>query len=114
MRKKESQRKQPSSVKYVREHYNQGVRKEVRAQLSTRKGEKGEVTNKGRRRKKQRVWTLNRSPHGNKTAREQFGRQIWQRSVERKREDGTYGLERRKKVIQGQKEYVKRKQVVRF
>ena len=44
----------------------------------------------GRREKKQRVrvqrrkWTLNRSPHGNKTAREQFGRESWKRSRKRK------------------------------
>lgn len=38
-----------------------------------------------RRRKKERrkegtkKWTLNRSPHGNKTAREQRGREMWSR-----------------------------------
>lgn len=35
---------------------------------------------------KERKWTLNRSPHGNKTAREQFGRQIWKRRRKRDEE----------------------------
>jgi hypothetical protein len=32
---------------------------------------------KKRRRVQRRMWTLNRSPHGNKTAREQRGREEW-------------------------------------
>jgi hypothetical protein len=32
---------------------------------------------KKRRRVQRRIWTLNRSPHGNKTAREQRGREEW-------------------------------------
>jgi len=35
----------------------------------------------GRQGRGKRVWTLNRSPHGNKTAREQFGRETWQRKL---------------------------------
>lgn len=79
---------------YVIQHYQKQVRKGVeqarRAKSATVKqtseGAEGRSTpvqkTHGRLRKKQRVWTLNRSPHGNKTAREQFGRQIWQRKRE--------------------------------
>lgn len=65
---------------YVMQHYSKGVRTSVGK--TRREGSAGEVRVHGRHRKKQRVWTLNRSPHGNKTAREQFGRQIWQRKRE--------------------------------
>ena len=84
--------------RYVIEHYN----KEVRRGVEKRRGE--EVKGQGRQRKKQRVWTLNRSPHGNKTAREQFGRQIWQRKREK------VGEEERKKVRKSEKGKVKRKE----
>lgn len=64
-------------------------------------------------RKKQRVWTLNRSPHGNKTAREQFGRQVWQRRREIRARSGKEkeSLDRRKQVIYGQNQYVIRKEI---
>lgn len=38
---------------------------------------------KERRMMKRRKWTLNRSPHGNKTAREQRGREEWKLSMQR-------------------------------
>lgn len=68
---------------YVIQHYSKEVRTGV--EKTRREGNKDsgkDVRVHGRYRKKQRVWTLNRSPHGNKTAREQFGRQIWQRKRE--------------------------------
>jgi ribosomal protein S10 len=54
------------------------------------------------------VWTLNRSPHGNKTAREQFGRQVWQRRVKRTKEDG---LTRRKQARESKNQYVRGKEI---
>lgn len=73
---------------YVIQHVHKQVRKGVEEARRAKKGEEGTSTgtpgwtSHGRQRKKQRVWTLNRSPHGNKTAREQVGRQIWQRKRE--------------------------------
>ena len=98
---------------YVREHYNKEVRREIVGQVEKREREGLEYRNKGRKRKKQRVWTLNRSPHGNKTAREQFGRQIWQRTVGVKSEMDKRQvdpLKARKEVILGTKAYVSRKE----
>jgi hypothetical protein len=37
------------------------------------------VSVRGCRRVQRRTWTVNRSPHGNKTARQQRGREQWQR-----------------------------------
>jgi hypothetical protein len=73
---------------YVLEHYSKEVRKARREERTMAKG--GEFN-----RKKRRVWTLNRSPHGNKTAREQFGRERWQRRVKR---EGEEGREQRRRV----------------
>jgi len=56
---------------------------------------------------------LNRSPHGNKTAREQFGRQGWQRKLGQKgsgREEERKVLEGRKRRRRTNKVYVQRKQ----
>lgn len=64
---------------YVREHYHKSVRQtleEQRLQVYP----SSTLISKGRKRTKYRRWTLNRSPHGNKTAREQFGRQTWKRT----------------------------------
>jgi hypothetical protein len=46
---------------------------------------------KNRRCVKRRTWTLNRSPHGNKTAREQRGREQWKAQWirERGQKDGS-------------------------
>ena len=100
------------NVSYVREHYNQEVRKGLFDTVKERETAPVGYENKGRKRKKQRVWTLNRSPHGNKTAREQFGRQIWQRTIQASKEKGSEvdPLSRRKQVIQMQKVYVTRKE----
>lgn len=98
---------------YVREHYNKDVRREILEQVNRGEREVMEFVNKGRKRKKQRIWTLNRSPHGNKTAREQFGREIWQRTVGVKRNKGKREidpLQARKEVVQGRKDYVSRKE----
>lgn len=54
---------------------------------------------------KERKWTLNRSPHGNKTAREQFGRQIWKRRRKRDEE----GRKNRKVYLRKNGRYVERK-----
>ena len=97
------------------EHYSKEVRKSI-VELAVQEadtnlcidlcvGERKRISTL--KRKKQRVWTLNRSPHGNKTAREQFGRQVWQRRRERKSESG---LESRKKIVYGKNQYVKRKE----
>jgi hypothetical protein len=43
-----------------------------------------------REREHRRKWTVNRSPHGNKTARDQLGREEWKRS--RSRKSGGEGL----------------------
>jgi ribosomal protein S10 len=69
---------------YVRQDRQKPVRQAVeRTRRAVAHGRDGStVKTHGRRRKTQRVWTLNRSPHGNKTAREQFGRQRWQRKRE--------------------------------
>ncbi len=92
-------------VEYVREHFN----KDVRKILVNGRNEKMELNNGYTlRRKKQRVWTLNRSPHGNKTAREQFGRQVWQRRVKRENKES---LEGRKQLMGQKNEYVSRKEI---
>jgi len=103
-----------NKVVYVREHYSKEVRKSILDSVnggnsvhSDQKIVKGFKLN----RKAQRVWTLNRSPHGNKTAREQFGRQVWQRR--RERADGVQkntGLERRKTILYGMNQHVTRKE----
>lgn len=98
--------------KYVREHYQKVVRKKREEALSEKK-ERRQMESSTRTQKKQRVWTLNRSPHGNKTAREQFGRQIWQRTVVLKEKEGEKGRRERTKRIQERKTPVKRKQTER-
>jgi hypothetical protein len=115
--KKDMYQAETQSFSYVREHYNKEVRKTVFERVNERQEQDKEAVkyvNKGRKRKQQRVWTLNRSPHGNKTAREQFGRQIWQRTIQVQREKGNPRgvdpLSRRKEVIQTQKAYVSRKE----
>lgn len=55
------------------------------------------------------MWTFNRSPHGNKTAREQFGRQVWQMRMERKGKGGEE-LRKRKERLKSQSESVSRKE----
>ena len=93
---------------YVREHYNKEVRIGV---IGGVKKEGTEILHQERKRKNERVWTLNRSPHGNKTAREQFGIQVWQRTREvGKTREGKDPLVLRKEVIQDQNEYVSRKE----
>ncbi len=99
-------------VVYVMEHYSKEVRKSI-VELAVQEVDTMKSVGEGKRistlkRKKVRVWTLNRSPHGNKTAREQFGRQVWQRRRERKSESG---LESRKKIVYGKNQYVKRKEI---
>jgi ribosomal protein S10 len=97
-------------IEYVMEHFSKEVRRSIvkmTNQVET-EGEEKRIKGYTLKRKKQRVWTLNRSPHGNKTAREQFGRQVWQRRMERKDEAG---LDRRKKIVYGKNEYVTRKEI---
>lgn len=96
--------------KYVREHYHKSVRKRRKKERESRKArERGrERESTSRIQKQQRIWTLNRSPHGNKTAREQFGRQIWQRTVVLKQKEG--GILKRTKRIRERERPVKRKQ----
>lgn len=103
-------------VEYVREHYS----KEVRKDLVEERKEVNKVVGHTLRRKKQRVWTLNRSPHGNKTAREQFGRQVWQRRVKRNNEGvathatKAYAKEnraRRKRMREKKNQFVRRKEI---
>lgn len=92
-------------ARYTIQHYSKEVRTGVGKTRRTGSQDAGkDVRVHGRHRKKQRVWTLNRSPHGNKTAREQFGRQIWQR----KRENVDQG--QRKKVRKSEEGKVKRKE----
>jgi ribosomal protein S10 len=70
-----------SSLSYTIEHYSKQYRKDVLRQIresSKKRGEEQPAFSSSFFRKKRRVWTLNRSPHGNKTAREQFGRDHWQ------------------------------------
>jgi ribosomal protein S10 len=64
----------------VIEHSQKEVRQGVEQRRRRERGTEGR--SHGRLKKGERVWTLNRSPHGNKTAREQFGRQRWQRTRE--------------------------------
>jgi len=109
-------------VVYVREHYSKEVRLSLLESVQSRKTESNDNEKREEKllqgwklnRKKQRVWTLNRSPHGNKTAREQFGRQVWQRRRERNsglnEVTGKSGLETRKKVIYGENQHVTRKE----
>jgi hypothetical protein len=100
-----------TTVSYVREHYHPEVRKAVWKALTEEKGTLVRVWNQGRKRKAQRTWTLNRSPHGNKTAREQFGREVWQRTLRIQGEAGDSGLERRKQVLHHSQTYVGRKEI---
>lgn len=95
-----------NKVEYVREHYNKSVRRSILEALKEKNGEERERKGFQMKRKKQRVWTLNRSPHGNKTAREQFGRQVWQRRRERERT----GRAKRKQRLYSQDQYVSRKE----
>jgi ribosomal protein S10 len=92
-------------VEYVREHYSKEVRKEIAEKRESKKRMKASSF----QRKKQRMWTLNRSPHGNKTAREQFGRQVWQRR--RQRTEEKKGWDRRKEVVYKEHQYVSRKEI---
>lgn len=95
-----------NKVEYVREHYNKSVRRSILEALKEKNGEERQRKGFQMKRKKQRVWTLNRSPHGNKTAREQFGRQVWQRRRERERT----GRANRKQRLYSQDQYVSRKE----
>ena len=99
-------------VEYVREHFSKEVRQAVVEKANQRETEGQEKRVKAYQfnRKKQRVWTLNRSPHGNKTAREQFGRQVWQRRRQVS-EASEANVERRKKVVYGKHDYVSRKEI---
>lgn len=111
-KKKEKMRKEEKrggSLVYVREHYNKEVRQGVMGEV---KKESMEILHQERKRKQERIWTLNRSPHGNKTAREQFGRQVWQRTREIgwPQEGKKDPLARRKERIQDRGEYVSRKE----
>jgi len=108
-RKRRCEQRMQKKIEYVMEHYSKEVRISIVKLANQVKIEGEEKVVKGfkLKRKKQRVWTLNRSPHGNKTAREQFGRQVWQR----RRETSKDGLDRRKKLVYGQKQYVTRKEV---
>jgi hypothetical protein len=67
-------------VRYTRKHYSRQKRKqqEEQRQKAGRRKTKGQ-----RKRVKEKRWTRNRSLHGNKTAREQFGRKVWQRKRNR-------------------------------
>jgi hypothetical protein len=102
-----------NKVEYVREHYNKGVRRSILESVNAVKsGDEKRVKGFKIKRKKQRVWTLNRSPHGNKTAREQFGRQVWQRRRERGwKENGSQPLDRRKQRMYSQNQYVSLKEI---
>jgi hypothetical protein len=102
--------KMEKKVVYVREHYNKEVRKSILDEVN-RESEQNLVKGYKLNRKKQRVWTLNRSPHGNKTAREQFGRQVWQRRRERgEGREKSGGFRRRKKILYGIHQHVSRKE----
>ena len=60
------------------------MRKERKERRESERGNHGRIRETSRYKKKsRRIWTLNRSPHGNKTAREQFGREAWERVRER-------------------------------
>jgi len=98
-------------IEYVMEHFSKEVRKSIvaLANQAETEGEEKRVKGYTLKRKTQRVWTLNRSPHGNKTAREQFGRQVWQRR--RVRGESEKGLERRKQIVYGKNQYVTRKEI---
>ena len=70
----------------VRTHYSKEERQRVGAVLV--EGLEG-VCLRGYTRVGRRKWTVNRSPHGNKTAREQRGREEWKRRREvRSRKEG--------------------------
>lgn len=95
-----------NKVEYVREHYNKGVRLSILESIKEMNGEERSRKGFKLKRKKQRVWTLNRSPHGNKTAREQFGRQVWQRRRDREKTSRS----QRKQRLYSQNQYVSRKE----
>jgi hypothetical protein len=73
---------------YVREHPSRKLRKSIlwkRGSLEVKIGKESTALVRGseRKRKQRRKRTLNRSPHGNKTAREQLAQDIWQRKRKR-------------------------------
>lgn len=87
---------------YVRTHHSKKVREErVDKEMNQGVDPKGLSMEKV----KERKWTLNRSPHGNKTAREQFGRQVWKR---RRKRDEEGRLQRKRKMRKNGR-YVDRK-----
>lgn len=100
----------------VRKHHGKAERERSEGRLlksssTRREKEEGRRKREGLRKKergrvKRRKWTVNRSPHGNKTAREQRGREEWKRSRtmkgrgagERKeRRNGKVGVTQRKR-----------------
>jgi ribosomal protein S10 len=93
-------------MKYVIEHYSkevrQGLASERVEEMMCREDEVKVV------RKERRVWTLNRSPHGNKTAREQFGMVVWQIQVKQGSDDASRTIT---KVLGESRVGVKRKVV---
>ena len=112
LKNNKEEKRMEKKVEYVREHYSKEVRMSILKSIQTLKTEKDEGTSvvKGFqfKRKSQRVWTLNRSPHGNKTAREQFGRQVWQR---RRVRDQGQDRGRRKHRMYKENQYVNRKEI---
>lgn len=87
----EKERKKGERVR-VRKHHGKEEREREEGRLLKKTGrekEEGRRKREGLRKKergrvKRRKWTVNRSPHGNKTAREQRGREEWKRSRTRK------------------------------
>lgn len=88
----------------VRKDHGKGGRERSEGRLRKsriqREKEEGSVREVGLRKKergrvKRRKWTVNRSPHGNKTAREQRGRDEWKRSRTRKGRGAVERKERR-------------------
>ena len=70
-------KKNMSSKEYRLTHYSKRERQRV---WTRRSGALGESHRKGEwKRASRKQWTVNRSPHGHKTAREQFGRDRWER-----------------------------------
>lgn len=70
--------------------HHSGRERVRRSQHRKHLGREALVSSETRRYVGLRRWTRDRSPHGNTTAREQFGRQQWKRRLERsgRKEEG--------------------------
>lgn len=88
----------------VREHHGKQERERLASRRRVKAGRGQVLRKKERGRVKRRKWTVNRSPHGNKTAREQRAREQWKRTRTRggsmrmvERRNGEVAVKKRKR-----------------